>query len=87
MVLFTIGLCLLFYWNMGVIFVLNYSRVNSISHHLLDSKTHVWTSNYSLALLNPNNFSQIFYAEYGAYADREYRPTDTWSRVIEVLIV
>ena len=81
-----------YYWSMFTIltgiwelfFVLNYSRVNGISNHLLDSKTHVWTSNYSLALLNPNNFSQIFYAEYGAYADREYMTsTDTWSRVIE----
>ena len=81
-----------YYWSMFTIltgiwelfFVLNYSRVNGISNHLLDSKTHVWTSNYSLALLNPNNFSQIFYAEYGAYADREYMiKYDDWSRVIE----
>ena len=35
-------------------------------------------------IISFSKFSQIFYSEYGAYADREYMTdTDTWSRVIE----
>lgn len=81
-----------YYWSMFTIltgiwelfFVFNYDNVIRIANNLIKTKTHVWTSNYTYQELNPNNFSQIFYAEYGAYADREYMTnTDTWSRVIE----
>ena len=65
-------------------FVLNYDNVVHLAENLIETKTHVWTSNYTSHDLNPAKFSQIFYAEYGAYADREYMTeTDTWSRVIE----
>ena len=81
-----------YYWSMFTIltgiwelfFVLNYDNVVHQAENLIETKTHVWTSNYTSHDLNPSKFSQIFYSEYGAYADREYMTdTDTWSRVIE----
>lgn len=65
-------------------FVSNYDKVITIAKNLLDTNQHVWTRNYNATDLNPNRFSQLFYAEYGAYGDREYMSSiDDWSRVIE----
>jgi len=51
---------------------------------LIRNRSHVWTNHYSLTNLNLNNFSQIFYSEYAAYADREYlTQKDDWSKLIE----
>jgi hypothetical protein len=83
---------IVYYWSMFTIltgiwelyFVANYSNVLALAHNLLDSKNHVWTQQYNISYLQPNLFSQIFYSEYGAYADREYMDKmDNWSRVIE----
>lgn len=83
---------LVYYWIMFTIltgvwetfFVIHYPTVINLAENLLVNKTHVWTQNYSSHNLNPSNFSQLFYAEYGAYADREYMDKmDIWSRVIE----
>ena len=83
---------LVYYWVMFTVltgiwetfFVINYHNVENIAGNLLVNQTHVWTQNYSGINLNPSNFSQLFYAEYGAYADREYMNSrDDWSRVIE----
>ena len=64
-------------------FVLNYKSIMEYSMYLINNDLHVWASNYNLSFLMPNKFSYIFYAEYGAYADREYMSRDNWSRVIE----
>lgn len=83
---------LVYYWVMFTImtgiwelsFVTNYNYVIDLSKKLILGKEHVWTNNYSISNLNPQNFSELFYSEYGAYADREYMtPRDNWSRVIE----
>lgn len=66
------------------VFVLDYSRVNDMSHSFIEMKQHVWTNQYDLSFVLPWKLSPIFYAEYGAYADREYMTmSDDWSRVIE----
>ena len=65
-------------------YVLNRPRVHRSANKLLRQKTHVWTNNYNLKFLLPQNFSRYFYAEYGAYADREYITSrDPWSLIIE----
>ena len=83
---------LVYYWVMFTIltgiwetfFVIHYPVVVDVAKGLLINKTHVWTQNYTSYDLNPSNFSQLFYAEYGAYADREYMDSKgEWSRVIE----
>ena len=81
-----------YFWTMFTImtgiwelaFVSNYKFVLDKAEHLIVGKEHVWTENYTLGNLNPKKFSILFYAEYGAYADREYMTVmDNWSRVIE----
>ena len=65
-------------------FISNYKYVNLLSNEFLETKTHVWSSEYNLSYILPWKLSYIFYAEYGAYADREYMISkDDWSRVIE----
>ena len=81
-----------YYWIMLTIltgiwefsFITNYSSVNRNSTELIKTHSHVWTNTYGIDALLPWNLAYIFYAEYGAYADREYMITkDDWSRVIE----
>ena len=81
-----------YYWLMFTVltgfwelfFVKNYNQVIDKAQHLLTGKEHVWTNKYNITYVSPNKFSQIFYAEYAAYADRDYmEPKDDWSRVIE----
>jgi len=51
---------------------------------LIKEKRHVWTSNYDLTMILPWKLSRQFYAEYGAWADREYMNlTDDWSKIVE----
>ena len=58
--------------------------VKKLSKNLIMNHEHVWTNTFSLKYLLPWNFSNIFYSEYAAYADREYMyMQDDWSRVIE----
>lgn len=65
-------------------FISNQGTVQELSNFLLKTKTHTWTSKYPLVCLIPNRFAIIFYGEYAAYADREYKTKkDNWSRVIE----
>ena len=48
------------------------------------NKNHVWTNKYPISSIIPWNLAKIFYAEYGAYADREYMLIGSdWSRTIE----
>ena len=65
-------------------FIRNRKSVQMISNQLLKDKSHVWTNHYPLFIILPWSFSKRFYAEYGAYADREYKTTkDNWSYLIE----
>jgi hypothetical protein len=65
-------------------FIYNYKEVTYLANDLITTNTHTWNNNYNISYLLPCEFSKIFYAEYGAWADREYMShTDDWSRVIE----
>mgnify|MGYP003965923789 CR=1 FL=1 len=81
-----------YYWLMFTIltgiweytFVLYRKPIRRIAFKFIHKKEHVWSNKYSLKLLIPWNLSRQFYAEYGAYADREYMSIkDSWSRLIE----
>lgn len=65
-------------------FITQYKEVHNYAEQLVQNNTHVWTTRYDLSYVNPWKLSRIFYAEYGAHADREYIALDNhWSRVIE----
>lgn len=67
-----------------IVYLVKYNYVVALSVNLLYTKKHVWTSKYSLLYILPWKLSEIFYAEYGAYADREYMSLeDSWSHFIE----
>ena len=81
-----------YYWFMLTIltmiweiaFISNYDNVSKYSNTLIQNKEHVWTNKYSILYILPWRLSEIFYAEYGAYADREYMLLhNDWSRIIE----
>ena len=73
---------LTFIWETS--FIINYHKVCSLSKNLIAHNENVWTNEYSILSVLPNKLAIIFYAEYGAYADREYMlDTHHWSRVIE----
>ena len=69
-----------YYWLMMTVltgiweftFISNYKKVNKRSQQLINNKQNVWTNKYNLWYILPWNLAKIFYAEYGAYADREY---------------
>ena len=65
-------------------FITNYKSTHSYSITLLQTNSHVWFNKYDISYLLPWNFSKIFYAEYGAYADKLYMAQKgIWSRIIE----
>jgi len=81
-----------YYWIMMTIltgiwelsYIINHQKIINISTQFLKDKKNVWTSKYSLYYIIPWNLSKIFYAEYSAYADREYMTNkDIWSRIVE----
>ena len=83
---------ILFYWTFFTFctgiweaaFLIQYVNTCNTAEELLKTKEHVWTKTYDISYILPWKFSNIFYAEYGAYADREYMQVkDNWSRVIE----
>ena len=70
------------FWE--AVYVSQYPRVVAYAHALLETKTSVWSRDYSPMMVLPWNLARVFYAQYGAYADREYMATtDRWSRLIE----
>lgn len=72
------------FWEFN--YVTGYQSVVQMADKLVETKTHVWSSDYPVTMLLPNRLGQLFYAEYGAYADREYksrRGGDFWARLIE----
>ena len=65
-------------------FISQYKDTHNYAEILIQNDTHIWASRYDLSYVNPWKLSKIFYAEYGAHADREYIALDNhWSRVIE----
>ena len=71
------------------IYVTEYGAIVNYAKGLLQRHEHVWTMTFPLAMVLPQNMARLFYAEYGAYADREYmtkveyRHLDYWSRLVE----
>lgn len=58
--------------------------IGNYAEQLIENKQHVWTNNYNIYMLLPTEFSKLFYAEYGAWADREYMMyKDDWSFTVE----
>ena len=81
-----------YYWLMFTVltgiwewtYVRNRGKARRVALQLLKKKQHVWSKKYDLGLVFPWRLSRQFYAEYGAYADREYmRLKDDWSLVVE----
>lgn len=65
-------------------YLTSYNEVVTIAQDLINTTSHVWTNHYSLSYVIPTKLARIFYAEYGAWADREYMSTsDDWSHTIE----
>ena len=73
---------LTFIWELA--FISQYKKVHDYAQVLVKNNSHVWTQSYNLTYVNPWKLSTIFYAEYGAHADREYMELNNyWSRLIE----
>lgn len=65
-------------------YITNYDEIVGMANHLIKTNTSVWTNHYDITYVNPWSLAKIFYAEYGAWADREYMSiTDPWSHTIE----
>lgn len=68
------------------VYITHYDTISSNAQVLIRKNQHVWTNFYGLEMIIPSQFSKLFYAEYGAWADREYmsrKADDYWSRLIE----
>ena len=67
-----------------IFYIKNHKNTIVYSAKLLNERKHVWFKKYNLRMILPWELSKIFYAEYGAYADREYMTEkDKWSLIIE----
>ena len=65
-------------------YLTNYDSIVNESKLLIQNNEHVWTNNYTLEYILPWKLAYIFYAEYGAWADREYMSnSDLWSHTVE----
>jgi len=65
-------------------YIIFHSKVICMATELIQRNEHVWCKLYPWVMILPHNLSCIFYAEYGAWADREYMVfKDFWSRLIE----
>ena len=81
-----------FYWTMFTIltgiwevsYIILHKKTVEYATFLINNKQKVWTSKYAISTILPWKLAIIFYAQYGAYADREYMiMRDWWSRLIE----
>lgn len=64
----------------------NYQTVARYAQQLQIRHRYVWFMQYDLSMIMPWTFSKLFYAEYAAHADREYKSRtadDYWSRLVE----
>lgn len=84
--------CISYYWFMITIltfvweysYISDYDEVSVYANQLIEKEEHVWTNHYDLSYILPWKLARIFYAEYGAYADREYKAMDIdWSKTVE----
>ena len=84
--------CVSYYWFMITIitfvwefsYISDYDEISQYSDQLIEKQEHVWTNHYDLSYILPWKLARIFYAEYGAYADREYKALDIgWSKTVE----
>ena len=65
-------------------YLVTYDSIVNTADQLILNDTHVWTNMYDLSYILPSELSHIFYAEYGAWADREYMSlNDNWSHTVE----
>jgi len=65
-------------------YVTNRKLISKNADDLIKTNNHVWFQKYNINMILPWNTSSIFYAEYAAYADREYMSNkDDWSIIIE----
>lgn len=83
---------LMYYWFCFTIltgfweftYLSNYYQIVEYSKILTQENKYVWFKHYGLSMILPNRFAKLFYAEYGAHADREYMSrSDFWSRLVE----
>jgi hypothetical protein len=66
------------------VYILCYGKVVTYASQLREKDQHVWKLEYPVTMIIPSSLSKVFYAEYGAWADREYMSRkDDWSRLIE----
>ena len=73
---------LTFIWECS--YITDYDNITNIGHTLIDKNQSVWTNQYDLSYILPWKLARIFYAEYGARADREYLILDgNWSKIVE----
>ena len=73
---------LTFIWEFS--YIADYDEIEDYAETLIEKKEHVWTNHYDLSYVFPWKLARIFYAEYGAYADREYMSLNNdWSKTIE----
>lgn len=65
-------------------YIVNFNEITTMSNSMIVNNTHSWTTQYDFTYVNPWKFAKIFYAEYGAWADREYMyQIGEWSDTIK----
>ncbi len=72
------------YWES--VYITNFHSIAAYADQLVKNHESVWFLDYPISYVKPNLLARIFYAEYGANADREYKSHvkgDYWSRLIE----
>ena len=70
------------FWE--IVYLSNRKEIDLYACYLIENKQTVWKNKYGLSMVLPWNLSKLFYADYGAWADREYKTTkDEWSSTIE----
>ena len=56
-----------------ITYLLHQTNIIKNANNLIKNNEHVWTKKYPLSSIIPKNFSKLFYSEYSAWADREYK--------------
>ena len=70
------------FWE--IVYISNRSSINRYSNYLVNNNESVWSNKYPLSMILPWDLSRLFYADYGAWADREYKSSkDDWSFTVE----
>ena len=65
-------------------YLVTYDSIVNTAEQLILNDNYIWTNMYDLSYILPSELSHIFYAEYGAWADREYMSlNDNWSHTVE----